>query len=142
KVWVGVVPAHEVDRGDAALQVFAGNVQGPIRLGPDRIDHRVVAFGKFSGFDVLANSDVAEEAEARVLGNLLELLADRLDLGVVGRDTGAHQTPWCRQHFQHVDVDVDVLGRVGGFEQRRCREEPRWTRTDYRDVVRTHNSRC
>ena len=106
KVWVCVVPAHEVDRGDAAPQLFAGDVQGSIRLGPDRIDHRVIAFGEFSGFDVFADGDVAEEAEPRVLGGLLELLADRLDFRVVRRDAGAHQTPWCRQHFQHVDTDV------------------------------------
>ena len=32
EVRVRVVPAHEIDRGDAAGQLFAGNVQRPVRL--------------------------------------------------------------------------------------------------------------
>ena len=140
EVRMSVVPADEIDRRDAAGQLFAGDVQRPIRLRADRVDHRVVVLGKFGRADVLAHRDVAEEAEPRVLGGLLELLADRLDLGVVGRDPGAHQTPRRRQHLQHVDGDVDVVVRVGCFEQRRRGEESRGTRADDRDVERTHKS--
>ena len=123
EVWMGVVPADEVDRGDAAGQLFARDVQRSIRLRADRVDDRVVLLGQFGRADVLAHHDVAEEPEALVVGDLLELLADRLDLGVVGRDPGAHQTPRRREHLEHVDGDVEVVVGVGGFEQRRRGEE-------------------
>ena len=138
KLRVRVVPAHEVDGGDAARQVLAGNVQRAIGLRPDGIDDGVVALGEFGGLHVLADHDVAEEPEARVFGGLFELLADRLDLRVVGRDAGAHQPPRGRQHLQHVDGDIDVLGRVGRLQQRCRGEEPRRSGTDDGDVVWAH----
>ena len=67
KLRVRVVPAHEVDGGDAARQVLAGNVQRAVGLRADGVDHGVVALGEFAGLDVLADHDVAEEAEARDL---------------------------------------------------------------------------
>ena len=142
KVRMSVVPAHEIDRSDAARQLFAGDVQRSVRLRADRVDHRVVVLGQFGRADVLAHHDVAEKPEPRVVGGLLELLADRLDLGVVGRDPGAHQSPRRRQHLQHVNGDFDLVVRVGGFEQRRRGEESRGARADDCDVVRTHNLRC
>ena len=142
EVRVRVVPAHEIDRGDAAGQMFAGDVQRPVGLGADRIDHRVVLLGQLGGADVLADHDVAEEPEPRVVGDLLELLADRLDLGVIRCNAGAHQTPWRRKHLQHVDGDVEVVVGVGGFEQRCRGEESRGTRPDDRNVVGAHKPRC
>ena len=127
EVRVGVVPADEIDRGDAAGQLFAGDVQRPIRLRANRVDDRVVLLGQFGRADVLAHHDVAEEPEALVLGDILELLADRLDLGVVGSDPGAHQTPRRREHLEHVDGDVELVVGVGGFEQRGRGEESGWT---------------
>ena len=47
EVRVRVVPADEIDRGDAAGQLFAGDVQRPIRLRADRVDDRVVLLGEF-----------------------------------------------------------------------------------------------
>ena len=116
---VRVVPAHEVDGGDAAGQVLAGNAQRPIGLRADGVDHRVVAFGELGGLHVVADRDVAEEPEPRVGRRLLELGADRLDLRMVGGDAGAHQTPRRRQHLQHVDAHVGVIVGVGEFQQRR-----------------------
>ena len=65
EVRVRVVPAHEIDRGDAAGQLFAGNVQRAVRLRADRVDHRVVLLGQFGRADVLADRDVAEKPEPR-----------------------------------------------------------------------------
>ena len=66
EVRVRVVPADEVDGGDAAGQLLAGNVQRTVGLGADRVDHRVVAFGQLAGLDMLADDDVPEEPESRV----------------------------------------------------------------------------
>ena len=118
EVGVRVVPADEVDGGDAAGQVLAGNAQRSVRLGADRVDHRVVALGELGGLHVFADHDVAEEPEPRIQRGLLELRADRLDLRMVGRDAGAHQTPRGGQHLQHVDAHVSVVGRVGELQQR------------------------
>lgn len=88
-----VVPADEIDGGDTARQVLTGDVQHAIGLRADGVDHGVVALGELAGLDVFADDHIAEEAEAGVLGRLFELLADRLDLGVIRRDPGAHQPP-------------------------------------------------
>ena len=66
EVRVRVVPADEVDGGHAAGQVLAGDAQRPVGLGADGVDHGVIALGEFGGLHVLADRDVAEEAEARV----------------------------------------------------------------------------
>ena len=119
--------AADASRGDAASQLFARDVQRPIRLRANRVDDRVVLLGQFGRTDVLAHHDIAEEPEALVLGDILELLADRLDLRVVGSDPGAHQTPRRREHLEHVDGDVELVVGVGGFEQRGRGEESRGT---------------
>ena len=73
EVRMSVVPAHEVDRGDAAGQLFAGDVQRPVRLSTGRVDHCVVLLGQFGRADVLAHAYVAEKPEPWVLAGLLEL---------------------------------------------------------------------
>ena len=125
EVRVRVVPADEVDRGDAAGQILAGDVQRPVGLRADRVDHRVVAVGQLGGLHVLADHDVAEEPEPRVQRRLLELGADRLDLRMVRRHAGADQAPRRRQHLEHVDAHVGVVVRVGEFQQRRRGEVTR-----------------
>ncbi len=73
EVRVRVVPADEVDGGDAAGQILTGDVQRPVGLRADGVDHRVVALGQLVGLHVLADDDVAEEAEPRIERRLLEL---------------------------------------------------------------------
>ena len=73
EVGVRVVPADEVDGGDAARQVLAGNAQRPVGLRADGVDHGVVAFGQLGGLHVVADHDVAEEPEPRIQRRLLEL---------------------------------------------------------------------
>lgn len=133
-----VVPADEIDGGDTARQVLTGDVQHAIGLRADGVDHGVVALGELAGLDVFADDHIAEEAEAGVLGRLFELLADRLDLGVIRRDPGAHQPPGSRQHLQHVDGHVEVLGRVGGLQQGCRGEERRRPGAHDGDVIGTH----
>ena len=119
---VGVVPADEVDGGDAAGQIFAGDAELTVGLGADRVDHRVVPLGQLGGVHMLAHGDVAEEPKPRVRGDLLELRADRLDLRVIRCDAGADQSPRCGQHLQHVDPKIAVF--VSNFQQRRGGKEP------------------
>ena len=128
EVRVGVVPADEVDGGDAAGQFLAGNAQRPVGLRADGVDHRVVALGQLGGVHVLADHDVAEEPEPRIQCRLLELGADRLDLRMVRGHAGTHQPPRCGQHLQHVDADVGLVLRLSGIgvlQQRRRGEVTR-----------------
>ena len=138
EVRMRVVPAHEIDGGDAARQVLTGNVQRFVGLRADGVDDCVVLLGEFGGLHVFAHRHIAEEAEPGVSGGLFELFANRLDLRVVGGDAGAHQPPGRRQHLQHVDGHVDLVGRVGGLQERRCGEEAGRPGTDDGDVIRTH----
>ena len=96
EVGVRVVPADEVDGGDAAGQVLAGNAQRPVGLRADGVDHRVVALGQLGGLHMVADHDVAEEPEPRVQRRLLELGADRLDLRMVRapRRSAPDPTAW------------------------------------------------
>ena len=98
---------------------------GAVGLRADGVDHRVVAVGQLGGLHVLADHDVAEEPEPGIERGLLELGADRLDLRMVGRDAGAHQAPWRRQHLEHVDPHVGVVVRVCELQKRRRGEVPR-----------------
>lgn len=139
EVGVRVVPAHEIDGGDAARQLLAGDVQRAVGLGPDGIDDGVVTLGELTGLHVLADRDVAEETEPRILGRLLELLADRLDLRMIGRDARAHQPPRGGEHLQHVNGDIGVLRRVGRLQQGGRGEEPRRSGADDCNVVRAHS---
>src|SRR5690606_16624766 len=91
-VGVGVVPADELGGRVAAGQVFAGNAHLAVGLRADRVDDGVVVAQQVGVAQVLAQLDVAVEAEARHLGDLLVDLGHRLNLGMVGRDAAAHQT--------------------------------------------------
>ena len=115
---VRVVPADEVDGRHAAGQFLAWDAERAVGLRADGVDHRVVALGQFGRLHVFADHDVAEEPEPRIQRGLLELGADRLDLRMVRRDTGADQPPRGRQHLQHVDAHVSVVGRVGELQKR------------------------
>ena len=112
-----VVPADQLNRGDAARQVLARNPQRLVGLSTDGVNHRVVALGELAGLHMLADHQVAEEPEPWVRRGLLELCTDRLDLRVIGRHTGAHQAPRRRQHLEHVDVDVERLRCIGQLQQ-------------------------
>ena len=68
--------------------------------------------------EVAADLDVAEEAEARLLGDPLEGARDRLELRMVGRDAEPDEPPRRRQALDHVHLDREV-----GVEQRPGRVE-------------------
>lgn len=111
---MSVVPTHEVDGRDTAGQFLTRDPQRPVRLGAHRVDDPVVALRKLVGQHMLTDGDVAEEAEPRILGDLVELRADRLDLRMVRRHPGAHQAERRRQHLEHVDAHVDAGFQEGG----------------------------
>ena len=81
----------------------------------DGVDHRVVALSE-PRLHVLADDDVAEEPKPGI-ECVFELGTDRLDLRMVGRHAGAHQTPRRRQHFEHVDPHVGVVFLVRELQQ-------------------------
>jgi hypothetical protein len=115
---VRVVPTDEVDGRHAAGQILTRNAQRPVGLRADGVDDRVVTLGQLGGLHVVADDDVAEEPKPRIQRRLLELGADRLDFRMIRGDAGAHQAPRRRQHLQHVDAHVGVVGRIGELQQR------------------------
>ncbi len=117
-VGVGVVPADEGGGGVAAGQVLAGNAELAVGLAADREDDRVVEPLQLLDLDVVADLDVAEEAEALAGRGFLVDADHRLDLRVVGGDAAADQPEGGRQAVEQVDLGVqvavleDVLGGV------------------------------
>ena len=85
------------------LSSSPGMPSGRSADGAGGVDDRVVALGELGARDVTPELDAAEEAEARVRGDLLEHARDGLDLRVVGRHAGAHETPGRGQAVDHVD---------------------------------------
>jgi len=117
-VGVAVVPGDELGGGPGAGQVLAGDVHAPVGLGADGVDDRVVEAGEVGVVEVAAGLDVADEAEAGPLRDLLERARDGLDLRVVGRDAEPDEAPRGRQPLDHVDLD-GLLGteeRAGRVE--------------------------
>ena len=118
-VRVAVVPGDELGGRPRARQVLAGDAEPPVGLGADRVDDGVVERGELLVRDVAADLDVAEEAESRARGDLLEGTRDGLELGVVGSDAEPDEPPRRRQPLDHVDLDRRILAR----EQRGRRVE-------------------
>ena len=119
-VGMAVVPADELGRGVRAGEVFAGDAERTVDGRAGGVDDRVVVVEEILARDVLAEGDVAEEAEAGMGGGLLVDAGDGLDLGVVGGDAGAHEAPGRGQALEHVDLELaprGVLQQVpGGVE--------------------------
>ncbi len=117
-VGVGVVPADEGGRRVAAGQVLAGDAELAIGLAADREDDRVVEPLEILDLDVMADLDVAEEAESVAGRRFFVDPSHRLDLRVVRGDAAADQPERRRQAVEEIDLGVqftvfeDVLGGV------------------------------
>ena len=90
----------------AAGQVLAGDAELAVGLAADREDDRVVEPLEVLDLDVVADLDVAEEAEA-LAGRGFFVDADhRLDLGMVGGDAAADQAEGGGEAVEEVDLGV------------------------------------
>ena len=136
-VGVAVVPGDELGRGPRAGQVLAGNPHAAVALGTDGVDDGVVQLDEVGVVDVAAHLDVAEEAEARAVGDLLEGAGDRLDLGMVGGDPEPDEPPRRRQPLDHVHLDRNLAA-----EQRPRRIEPGRPGPDDADAQRLSRAHC
>ena len=121
-IGMAVVPRDELRRRPRAGQVFAGNAEPLVGLRAKGIDDCVVQGEEFAVRKISADLDVAEEAEARLLGNPLERARDALQLRVVGRDAQPHEPPRRRQPLEHVHLEprLGVEQRAGGIETGRA----------------------
>ena len=103
----------------AAGQVLAGDAELTVGLAADREDDRVVEPLELFDLDVVADLDVAEEAEALARGGLFVHPGDRLDLRVVGGDAAANQPEGGGEAVEEVDLGVQILTLedvLGGVE--------------------------
>ena len=108
-VGVGVVPADEGGGGVASGQVLAGNAELAVGLAADREDDRVVEPLEVLDLEVVADLDVAEEAEALARRGFLIDPDHRLDLRVIRGDPAADQAERRREAVEEVDLGVDVI---------------------------------
>ena len=92
----------------AAGQVLAGDAELAVGLAADREDDRVVEALEVFDLDVVADLDVAEEAEALAGRGFLVDPDHRLDLRVVGGDAAADQPEGGREAVEEVDLGVQV----------------------------------
>ena len=104
-VGMAVVPGDELEGRPRAGQVLARDPEPPVGLRADGVDDGVVEAREVFVVQVAADLDVAEEAEARLVGDPLERARDRLQLRVVGRDAEPDEPPRGRQPLDHVDLD-------------------------------------
>ena len=93
---------------------------------------RVVKLLQFGDRHVLADRDVADEADVVAERGRFVAAADALDRLVIGRDAGADQAVGHRQRVEHVDPHIVAPLLVRGFGG----VVPRGPRADDRDVAR------
>lgn len=135
-VGVAVVPGHEVGGAVAAVEVDAGDGQCPVGVGAGGEDHRVVEPLQVFEGEVGAVVEVAEEADLRLVEDLVQGGDDALDAGVVRCDAVADEAERGRHAFEQVDADPGFLRSVGLHE---CvgGVDTGGTGTDYRDAKGT-----
>jgi hypothetical protein len=131
EIGVPVVPGDEVGRRVAAAKILAGDAHAPVGLGPRRVDDLVIVGPEILERHVLAELDVAEEAESGVRRRLVEGGRDVLDLLVVGRDPEADQAIGRREAVVEIHLHVEarlaeeVLRRVEAGRPRADDRDPK-----------------
>ena len=117
EVGVAVVPGDELRGAVGTVEVDAGQVHQPVVGGTGGEDDRVVEAAQVVEGDVGAVVDVAEQADLRLVEDLVQGGDDALDARVVGCDAVADEAE--RRGHPLVEVDADpTLGRGVGLHQR------------------------
>ena len=119
EVGVAVVPGDQLGGRPRAGEVLSRDTQPTVGLRADRIDDCVVERSELVLRDVPSHLHVAEEAEARPRGDLLERARHGLELRMIRRDPEPDKPPGRGQPLDHVDLDLRILAR----KQSRCRVE-------------------
>ena len=135
EVGVAVVPGDELGGRPRPRQVLTRDAEPAVGLRADGVEDGVVEPGEILVEEVAADLDVAEEAEAGTIGDLLERPRGGLDLRVVGGDAEADEAPRRREPLEHVDLDRHAASEQGarGVEARR-------PGADDRDAERIHRT--
>lgn len=132
-VGVPAVPGHDLGGRQAAGQVLALDAQPAVTGRAVGVDDGVHVPAQLGQGEVLADLDVADEAHPLVVQRVVQGVAQRAHLGVVGGDAVAHQPERRGQPVDQVDGDRDVVlpGQcVGGVDARRTGADdgdPQWT---------------
>ncbi len=113
-VGVAVEPADEVGAAVRARQVDAGDVEVAVLLGAGGEHDRVVEALEVLELEVDAVLDVAEQADLRLVEDLVQGGDDALDARVVGRDAVPDEAERGGLALEQVDADA-LGGRVVDF---------------------------
>ena len=113
EVGVSVVPGDELCRAVAAVEVDAGDVECAVVGGAGREDHGVVVRLELVERDVGAVVDVAEQADLRLVEDLVQCGDDALDTRVVGGDAVPDQAERSGHPLVEIDADTAIFGGVG-----------------------------
>ncbi len=125
---MAVVPADELGRADDPGQVLARNAELAVVRRSGGEDHRVIELKQLGDRDVTADRNVADEVDARALGDLVVALADGLQRLVVWRHAEADQPIGDGITVEDVDprlISIGLVQRLGGVEARRTRSDHR-----------------
>ena len=112
EVGVAVVPAHEVGGAVRADGVDAGNVERGIADRAGREDDRVVVALEVVEGDVLAEPDVAEDADVATIEHVAQRRDDALDARVIRGDAVADEPVGRGQVVEQVDRHVELALRL------------------------------
>ena len=109
KIGVGVVPGHELGGGKAALQIFAGDVELPVRLRPDCVDDLVVVRFQVGMGNVVTELYIAEVAHAAVLNRAFIDARHGLYLLVIRSHPVAHEAVGSGQPVEYIDRHMRIF---------------------------------
>ncbi len=119
---VPVDPGHHLGGGPGAGQIHAVDVEPAVVGRADGIQHGVMMLQQVRVRQVLADLDVEEELEPRLLGDDVEQPRHPLGALVVRRHAGAHQSVGRRQLLEdvhpHAALGQQLVGRVHGGRTR------------------------
>lgn len=107
RVGVRAVPGHEVGGRVAARQILAGNAEPAVPGGPYAVHDRVIELQELLRPEpVRPDLHIADEVDPVVLQHGAEIVLQRLDLLVVGRDPVAHESVGAGEPVEHVDPHI------------------------------------
>ena len=142
---VGVVEADELSATVGGLRARQVEVAVLGRAGG--VDDGVVVLLELLEGDILADVDVAEQADLRLVEDAVQGADNALDAGVVGCDAVADEPEWGWHaledvHAHAIEGDVAASLRDGGLGEGVGCVNAGWAGSDDRDAERTSGLCC
>ena len=126
ELWVGVVKTNEFASAVVLREIGPWDIQVTVAGSASGEDDGVVELTQFIDADLLADVNVSEQPDLRLVQYAVQGLNDALDSRVVGGNAVANQAEWNWEAFVKIDGDIaaGLHEGIGGVDAG-------WPRTDY-----------